>query len=332
MQQSKFITISCILFALLCFLFITDLCVGSVNIFNNDLSAKFTSQILFNIRLPKALTALTAGAGLALSGLLMQTLFQNPLAGPYALGITAGSSLFVAIATMLISSIQILDFYFFGKSFITLFSCVGAAVVLLMMLFLSNKNQSNVTILLVGFMLSQVFGGIQTVIEFLSSADNLKTFVLWSMGSLDNTSLNEVSILSVILISQIIWAMRLVKPLNAILLNNDYAQNLGVNLLMLRLQIILITSVLVGFITAFCGSIAFIGLSVPIVSKLIFKTTHHFYQIIFTLLLGAITLLFADVICQLFSNQMSFPINAITTVIGAPVIIYLLFKSKLTLH
>ncbi|MFO0321480.1 MAG: FecCD family ABC transporter permease [Bacteroidota bacterium] len=329
MKKSTFISYS-ILLLITVFLFVVfDLFVGSVNLFSLDSDSELFKTILYSIRLPKALTCVLSGSALALCGLLMQSLFRNPLAGPYVLGVSSGSSLFVAIATMVLSSINVSGLYFFGKSLITLFSMAGAFLVTIIILLISKKNKSNITILLLGMMLSQIFGALQGVIEFMSSSNSLKTFVMWGMGSVSTTTLSDLSFVFPIYLIGIFSSFLIVKPLNAILLNDYYASNLGINVSTLRLKVIIITALLVGLITAFCGPIAFVGISVPIASRLIFKTSHHLHQIVFCLLLGACVVVFADLICQLLSSQFILPINTITTLIGSPVVIYLLFKSKL---
>ena len=308
-----------------------DLCFGSTNLFSINSTDPLFSSILFDIRLPKTLTSIIAGSGLALCGLLMQSLFRNPLAGPYVLGVSSGSSLFVAIATMLISSVHISGFFIMGKSIVTLFSIIGAFFVTLIILLISRKNKSNVTVLLVGLMLGQILSALQGLIEYVSNADNLKTFVMWGMGNVGNTTLQDLLFVIPIYAVTIIASFFFIKPLNAILLNEQYAQNLGINVNALRLSIIIITAFLVGLITAFCGPIAFVGISVPIASRLFFKTSHHLHQMVFCLLLGACVVVAADVICQLLSSQFMLPINTVTTIIGSPVVMYLLFKSKLSI-
>ena len=289
------------------------------------------STILYDIRLPKTLTCILAGSGLAMCGLLLQSLFRNPLAGPYVLGVSSGASLFVAIATMILASVNISGIFFAGKAIVTLYSVAGAFLVTIIILFVSRRTNSNVTILLVGLMLSQVLGAAQGLIEYLSSADKLKTFVMWSMGSVGSTSLRDLAVIGPLTALVLLSAFFLVKPMNAILLNEQYAQNLGINVQGLRLRIIVITSLLVGMITAFCGPIAFVGISVPIASRLFFRTSHHLHQMVFCLLLGASVLLAADLISQLISTQFTLPVNTVTTLIGSPVVIYLLFKSKLSI-
>jgi len=329
--KPKFIFTTMMLLLVLAVLAICDLCFGSTNLFRVETSDPMFSSILYDIRLPKTLTSIIAGSGLALCGLLMQSLFRNPLAGPYVLGVSSGSSLFVAIATMMISSIPVSGFFIMGKSIVTLFSIFGAFFVTLIILLVSRKNKSNVTVLLVGLMLGQILSAFQGLIEYMSNADNLKTFVMWGMGSVGATTLQDLYFVIPIYTITIIASFFFIKPLNAILLNEQYAQNLGVNVNALRLSVIIITAVLVGVITAFCGPIAFVGISVPIASRLFFKTSHHLHQMTFCLLLGACVVLIADVICQVLSSQFMLPINTVTTLIGSPVVIYLLFKSKLSI-
>jgi len=329
MSKSKFIFTTLMLLLVLAVLIICDLCLGSINLFSLEKSNPMFSSILYDIRLPKTITSIIAGSGLALCGLLMQSLFRNPLAGPYVLGVSSGSSLFVAIATMMISSIQVSGFFIMGKSIITLFSILGAFFVTTIILLVSKKNKNNVTVLLVGLMLGQILSALQGLIEYMSNADNLKTFVMWGMGSVGSSTMEDLYFIIPIYTIAIIASFFFIKPLNAILLNEQYAQNLGVNVNALRLSIITISAIIVGVITAFCGPIAFVGISVPIASRLFFKTSHHLHQITFCLLLGASVVLLADVVCQILSSQFTLPINTVTTLIGSPVVIYLLFKSKL---
>ncbi|MCZ8285658.1 MAG: iron ABC transporter permease [Bacteroidia bacterium] len=331
MSRSKYITTTLCLLLLVLLLALADLALGSVSLWSPGTDDAIFSTILYDIRLPKTLTCLVAGSSLALCGLLLQSLFRNPLAGPYVLGVSSGASLFVAIATMLLTSVNISGVFFAGKAIVTLYSVAGAFFVTLIILAISKRTKSNVTILLVGMMLAQVLGAAQGLIEFLSSADSLKTFVMWSMGSVGSTTLSDLAVIGPLAALVILGAFFLVKPMNAILLNEAYAQNLGINVPRLRLQVILITSLLVGIVTAFCGPIAFVGISVPIASRLFFKTSHHLHQMTFCVLLGASVLLAADLLCQLISSQFTLPVNTVTTLIGSPVVVYLLFKSKLSI-
>jgi iron complex transport system permease protein len=328
LTKQKFILTTFALISLLIVLLILDISFGSINLFSLNQNDAVFHSVLYEIRLPKALTCIIAGSSLALCGLLMQSIFRNPLAGPYVLGVSSGASLFVAIATMMVSSISFFNYYFIGKSLITFSSVIGAFFVTIIMLWITKKNKNNVTVLLVGIMLSQILGAMQGLVEYLSNAESLKTFILWGMGNVGSTTLNDLFLILPVFMITLFFTYININPLNAIILNEQYATNLGINVQKLRVIIITITAILTGVITAFCGPIAFVGISVPIASRLFFKTSHHLHQITFTLLLGACVLLFTDFICQLLSNHISLPINTVTTIIGAPVVMYLLFKSK----
>lgn len=298
---------------------------GSTALSFSDIHSGAAHTIFYDIRLPKTITALLAGGGLAVAGLLMQTLFRNPLAGPYVLGISSGASLFVAIAMILFGGVTN---YFAGKSLISLAAISGALLVMSFILFISKRSKSNTTVLLVGIMFSQILGAIQGIIEYVSNPVSLKSFVIWGMGTVSNTTNADLLFFVPIVVFVFVLTLFLSRSLNALLLNESYAQNLGINVSRLRLLIILVTAVITGIITAFCGPIAFVGLSVPIASRLIFKTSHQLHQLLYCFLLGAITLLLCDSISQIISNTYMLPINTITTIMGSPVVIYLLFKSK----
>jgi iron complex transport system permease protein len=314
-----------ILLAITAVLACADLFFGTVNITPGELENGIASDIFYNIRIPKTLTAIVAGGSLAVSGLLMQTLFRNPLAGPYVLGVSSGAGLFVAIAMILFGGVSN---YFVGKSLITISSVTGSLLVMLLVLFISKRSRSNTTVLLVGIMISQILGAFQGLIEYISNPAALKSFVVWGMGSVSNTSNKDLMILLPLCLILFFVTLFLSRSLNAILLNETYAQNLGVNVNRLRLLIILITALLTGLITAFCGPIAFVGLSVPIACRLLFKTSHQLHQLIYCFLVGVITLLLCDTICQVMSDSYALPINTMTTILGSPVVIYLIFRSK----
>lgn len=328
MRKGKFLIHVLILLVLTLIIFCANLFFGSVNLSFADIRDPDLSVIFYDIRLPKSFTALFAGAALALCGALMQNLFRNPLAGPYVLGVSSGASLFVAIAVIFVNVSGFSSNYFVGKSLISLSSIAGAMLVTFLILVVSQKTKSNITVLLVGIMLSQILGALQNLVEFLGSAENLKTFIVWGMGSVSNTTMNDIYIIAPICTLLFILTLFYSRSLNAILLNDSYAQNLGINVYALRITVIVITATLIGVITAFCGPIAFVGLSVPIACRLIFKTSHQLHQMVYCLFMGAIVLLFCDTICQLLSNSFALPVNTVTTIVGSPVVIYLLFKSK----
>lgn len=327
-MQKKFIVNVLILISVTIVLFLFNLFFGTVKFSFSDLKIPSIATIFYDIRIPKTFTALLAGAGLALAGLLMQTLFRNPLAGPYVLGISSGASLFVAISLMLVNTIGLGEYYFVGKTIISLSAIVGALLVTMVILFISKKSGSNITVLLVGIMLSQILGAFQGLIEYLASADSLKTFVVWGMGSVSNTTNKDLGILLPVCGILFFSSLFLAKPLNALLLNESYAQNLGIDVAKLRITIIVITAILTGIITAFCGPIAFVGMSVPIACRFLFKTSNQLHQIVYCILMGACTILFCDSVCQLLSTSFSLPINTITTLIGSPFVLYLIFKSR----
>jgi len=323
--RSKFILHVLVLLLITGTLVVVNLFFGTISISFSDLSAGTAADIFYSIRIPKTITAILAGGSLAIAGLLMQTLFRNPLAGPYVLGVSSGAGLFVAIAMILFGGVSN---YFVGKSLISVSAIAGSLLIMSLVLFISKRSRSNTTVLLVGIMLSQILGAFQGLIEYMSNPAVLKSFIVWGMGSVSNTSTKDIYILLPVCLIMSLATLFLAKPLNAILLNETYAQNLGINVNRLRLTIIFITAILTGLITAFCGPIAFVGLSVPIACRLLFKTSHQLYQLTYCFLFGAITLLFCDTICQLVSNSYALPINTITTIIGSPVVIYLIFKSK----
>lgn len=324
-MRNSFILHVVILLLITAALVFINLFFGTITISFSDLKDGIASDIFYSIRVPKSITAILAGGSLAISGLLMQTLFRNPLAGPYVLGISSGAGLFVAIAMILFGGVSN---YFVGKSLISVAAVTGALLVMSLVLFISKRSRSNTTVLLVGIMISQSLGAFQGLIEYMSNPVALKSFVVWGMGSVSNTSNKDIFILLPVCLLLCFGTLFISKPLNAILLNETYAQNLGINVNRLRLIIIIITAILTGLITAFCGPIAFVGLSVPIACRLLFKTSHQLHQITYCFLIGAITLLLCDSICQILSESYALPINTITTIIGSPVVIYLIFKSK----
>jgi iron complex transport system permease protein len=328
-MTNKFIIHVLLLLAIVVSLFCANLIFGSVTIALSDLNDETTSLIFYQIRIPKAFTALFAGSALALCGTLMQTLFRNPLAGPYVLGVSSGAGLFVAIAVILMNATGLGGNYLIGKTLVSVFSIAGALLVTILILFVSKQTKNNITVLLVGIMLSQVLGAFQGLIEFIASPESLKSFVIWGMGSVSGTSGNDLFILVPVCILVFVSCFFLAKPLNAILLSESYARNLGVNVDRLRTIVIIMTAILTGLITAFCGPIAFVGLSVPIASRLLFRTSSQLQQMIYSIFLGGIVLLLCDTICQMLSNSFALPINTVTTLVGCPFVIYLLFKSKL---
>ena len=337
-KNSKHISLFVLLFLLAWVLFFLDISFGSVTIPQNEImktlsgghSSKPTwDYIILNYRLPKAITAILVGMGLSISGLLMQTLFRNPLAGPYVLGLSSGSSL--AVALVILGSSFIPPFWsaFFVSSYgITLASCLGSTAVLLAVLFVSQRLRDTMAILIVGLMFGSFTSAFVGVLSYFSSAEQLQKFTFWSMGNLGNLSWDSILILTIAVGIGLAISLASIKPLNALLLGENYARSLGLNYKKSKLLIILATSILAGSITAFAGPIAFIGLAVPHVAKLLFHTSNHHVLFWATLLIGSSLMLFCDLISQMPGSDFTLPINAITSIIGAPVVIWLLVRKR----
>jgi iron complex transport system permease protein len=320
------------------FLFLVNVSLGSVAIplkeIANGLFAKPMIKesweiILWNFRIPKAITAVLVGIGLSISGLLMQTLFRNPLAGPYVLGLSSGASLGVAFIILgtgfLPSSIAT---FFLSNYGLVIASSLGSFFVLLAVLLVSQQLKDTMAILIVGLMFGSFTSAIVSLLSYFTSAEKLQKFTFWSMGSISNLSWNEISLLTLFVGIGIGISFMVIKPLNALLLGEKYAQSIGINYKKTRFIIIIATSILAGSITAFAGPIAFIGLAVPHIAKLLFQTSNHFVLFWSTLLMGAIVMLCCDTIAQVPGNDITLPINAITSVMGAPVVIWLLVRKK----
>lgn len=313
-----------LLFAVGCFLSLSRGGSESINPFH----VPADDFIFWQIRLPKTITAIIAGGTLSLAGLILQVIFRNPLAGPYVLGISSGASLMVGITILTGGSMGIFANYFVGKSVIVLSSVTGSLLITFLILFLSKRISSNVILLLIGLMLSQICGALQGALEYFADPNNLKSFVMWSMGSLANTTDSDLYIFLPVAIICTLALVFFVKPLDAFLLGQNYATNAGVNYQRNRFYLILISSLLTGVTTAFCGPIAFVGIAVPLLSRMIFKTSKQRTHIVSCFLIGASILLFSDVVCFSLPNNSILPVNMVTTFVGAPLVIYLLFKNK----
>ena len=320
------------------FLFLVNISLGSVSIplkevvkgiFGQEMTKESWEIILWNFRFPKAITAILVGIGLSISGLMMQTLFRNPLAGPYVLGLSSGASLGVAFVILGSGLLPTFIASFFLSSYgLVMASSLGAFLVLLAVLLVSQKLKDTMAILIVGLMFGSFTSAIVSVLSYFSTAEKLQKFTFWSMGSISNLSWQEISILSVLTCIGMVISFTVIKPLNALLLGEKYAQSIGVNYKKTRFLIIVATSILAGSITAFAGPIAFIGLAVPHMAKLLFRTSNHLVLFWSTLLLGALVMLVCDTIAQVPGNDITLPINAITSVIGAPIVIWLLVRKK----
>ncbi|MGE0566740.1 MAG: FecCD family ABC transporter permease [Bacteroidia bacterium] len=306
-------------------LFLADLYLaGSTRL---DLTAFFNGDfILSQIRLPKALTAVICGISLPVAGHIMQVVFRNPLAGPYVLGITSGSAFFVGLSIMLSSSAGIGAFVLGFKITKVLASVLGSVVCTLFILFLTKKWTSNAFILIVGLLLGQLFGSLVSFLEYFSADKSLKAFVLWSFGTIGTTDYIDLLIMSIISLMSVSFVMIKRNMLLALLLGETYSSSIGIDFQKARFSFILISSILVALCTAFCGPIAFIGLSVPIMARMIHKTANQSQIISACIFIGICVMLLGDIISQNVLTGQILPINLITTLIGSPFVIYLLLS------
>jgi iron complex transport system permease protein len=320
-----------------CF-FVLDLISGQVSIPLKEIFKILTGQetskstwdyIILNFRLPKAITAVLVGMGLSISGLLMQTLFRNPLAGPYVLGLSSGSSLGVAFVILGAGFLPgFLNTAVLSSYGIVFASCLGSFFVVLAILIVAQRLRNTMSILIVGLMFGSFAGAIVNVLSYFSTAEQLQKFTFWSMGNLGNLSWNSVGVLGITVGFGLILSMLSIKSLDALLLGENYAKSVGLNFKKARFIIIIATSILAGSITAFAGPIAFVGLAVPHIAKLLFQTSNHKTLFFSTLLIGGILMLLCDLISQMPFLSMPLPINAITSIMGAPVVIWLLIGKK----
>ena len=287
------------------------------------------AYIIFNeIRLPKAITALIAGAALSVSGLQMQTLFKNPLAGPHILGISSGSGLGVALLVMASGISPIFLNLSTNPWGIILASCIGSLLFMFIIFSMALRIQHVMTLLLLGIMLSSAVSAMIALIQYYSDADSLKTYVIWTMGSLSNTHWEHLKIMALICIIGFIISISTPKSLNQLLLGENYAKSLGQNIKKSRLLILSSTGLLTGAVTAFCGPISFIGLAVPHLVRLIIMKQNHLWLLPLSAIYGGSFLLLCDWLCHWNMWSSILPINALTSLAGSPFIIYLLLKNK----
>lgn len=285
--------------------------------------------IIWNYRIPKGFTAILVGGGLALSGLLMQTLFRNPLAGPFVLGISSGASLGAALlimGTTLFSGL--LTWEIANDISMALAASIGSFLVLLVVMTVASKVKDTMALLIIGLMFGSITGALVSVLSYFTNAERLQQFIFWSFGSIGNLSWNQLLLLSTIVIVGIILSILSTKALNTLLLGERYAQSMGINIKKSRYIIILATGLLAGSITAFAGPIAFVGLAVPHLARQIFDTSNHKILIPAVIICGGILMLLCDILAQLPGSAKVLPINAITSILGAPVVIWLLVRKR----
>ena len=324
MKNLKFI----LLLLVTAILFVADIAYGSVRIPISELFSnnEVYHNIIYNFRLPKALTALITGAAISVAGLIMQTLFRNPLAGPYVLGVSSGASLGVAI---FILAGGILPAAFIESGWgLVISATLGAILVLMMVLAVSFRVRQAVSLLIVGIMFGQLSGSLVTILQNSSDPDSLKLFVVWTFGSLSAVTWNYMWVMLPIVIVGLAIVFAIQKPLNALLLGENYAVGLGVNTSRTRFLIIIAIALLAGATTAFTGPIAFIGMAVPHLVRGLLQTSNHQLTIPGSVLIGASLLLLCDLVCQLPANGYTLPINAVSALVGAPIIIWIILKNR----
>lgn len=313
--------------------FLVDLTVGSVNIPLSSVWSKESifSSIFYEIRLPKAFTSLLAGVALSVSGLLMQTLFRNPLAGPSILGISSGATLGVAVYILILSTMGFsLTFVpVYGSIF---FAMLGALLMLIVILFASFSVKDSVTLLVVGVITGSLVSSIVAVLQNMSDPESVKHFVNWTLGSLELVSMSQLKFFAPIVILVLLLLLRWVKSLDAFLLGESYAKGLGVSVRSIRIILIFFTAILTGVTTAFVGPIGFVGIVVPHVARMLFNSSKHTIIYPATILLGMLTMLLCDILSQLPDNGYVLPINAVTALVGAPIVLWILFgKGKMVI-
>jgi len=287
------------------------------------------AYIIWAYRIPKAFTAILVGGGLSLSGLLMQTLFRNPLAGPFVLGISSGASLGAALllmGTSLATGLATLSLL--GNISLALAASIGSFLVLLVVMAMAQRVKDSMALLIIGLMFGSISSALVSVLAYFSSAEDLQRFVFWSLGSVGNLGAGQLWLLAGMVALGILLAYACLKPLNALLLGEHYAQSLGIPLKRSRMAIIIATGLLAGGVTAFAGPIAFVGLAVPHLSRQIFDTMEHRVLIPAVLLYGAVLMLLCDTVAQWPNSATVLPINAITSLVGAPVVIWLLVRKR----
>ena len=332
------VVINCLLVLLVVVLLAVNLAVGSVSIPLRDVirivmgheAARPSWQfIIMESRLPQALTAMLCGGSLAVSGLMLQTAFKNPLAGPSIFGINSGAGVGVALVMLALGgSLSIGSVSISGFVAVLAAAFVGAMAVMGLIFLFSTMVRNNVMLLIVGIMIGYIANGVVSLLNFFATDEGVKSYMVWGMGSFGGVPMNQIPLFAALCVVGLIGALLLVKPLNALLLGEMYAENLGVNTRRVRNWLIIITGLLTAVTTAYCGPIMFIGLAVPHIAHLLFRQADHRILMPGTILAGAVIALLCNVICFLPGESGVIPLNAVTPVMGAPVIIYIIAKRK----
>ena len=328
-----------ILTAALAVLLVVNLLLGTVKIPIAEILTILTggeadevaTNIVMQSRLPQALTAIVAGAGLAVSGLQMQTVFRNPLAGPSVLGISNGSALGVAFVVLLsgrLGGVALSRLGYLGEAAMSVAAIIGALAVMLLILWVSGRVKGNVTLLIIGVMIGYLANAIIGVLKYLSPEEDVKSFVVWGLGSFSRVSGDEMLLFVCLMCVLLPLACLLVKPMNLMLLGERYAANLGLNIRRARMLVIISSGVLVAIVTAYCGPIMFIGLAVPHLARAVFRTSDHRVLMPATALSGAVLALLCNFVARMPGFEGALPVNSVTALVGAPVIAAVLFGRR----
>ncbi len=337
--MSRNIFLFFVLAASIALFFVLNLLLGTVHIPMMEilriLSGGGNNEIWYNIvwssRVPQALTATMAGAGLAVSGLQMQTVFRNPLAGPSVLGISNGASLGVAFVVLLSGSlggVALSRLGYLGDVAMSVGAIVGALAIMLLILYVAQKVKGDVTLLIIGVMIGYLVNAVIGVLKFFSPEEDVKAYVVWGLGSFARVSGDQMLLFVVLMLILLPLSMLLVKPMNLLLLGDDYARNLGLDVQRQRMLVIGSSGILVAIVTAYCGPIMFIGLAVPHLCRAIFRTSDHRLLMPGTALVGASLALVCNLIARMPGFEGALPVNSVTALVGAPVIAYVLFRRK----
>ena len=286
--------------------------------------------IIKEFRFPRVFSALFAGAALSVSGLLMQTIFRNPLAGPYVLGISSGASLGVAITVLGTSFIGI-QIAAVSNYISVIAAAIGSALVLAIILSISLRIKDNLSILIIGILIAGVVSSIVSILQYFGNETNVKSYLIWTMGSLNAVSFNDVIFLFPAIIITLIAVFINSKSLNLLLLGENFAKTMGVNILRNRILVFTFVSILTGVVTSYCGPLGFVGIVVPHIARWLFNTSNHFILIPASVIIGAGFLICGDICCNLISSQGILPINAIISILGVPFIIWIVLKNKRTI-
>ena len=332
-------TVYCIgLGAVVLVLFALNLLLGSVSIPAGDVvsillgdkTAKASWQfIVLESRLPQAITATLCGAALAVSGLMLQTAFRNPLAGPSVFGVNSGAGLGVALVMLFLGGgLSVGSVSITGFAAILLAAFVGAMTVMAIIFFFSTLVRNSVMLLIIGIMIGYISNSAISLLNFFATDEGVKSYMVWGMGSFGGVSMDNMPVFVIVTLAGLLGALLLIKPLNALMLGDRYAENLGVNIMRVRNWLLIVTGLLTAITTAFCGPVAFIGLAVPHIARLLLTTDNHRQLLPATLLCGSVVALVCNLICYLPGESGVIPLNAVTPLIGAPVIIYVIARKR----